>query len=148
MGRKLSLVDDYCRPLDQCRTAPDTETVREVFVRHVIVGRRTGAILLLDIAGRLSGIFTDSDLAKLFEGRRDYLLDGPIRNVMTSKPTTIQSGSKMLSAISLMGERRISELPVLNDDGFPCGIIDITDVVAAFPEYVVVEPEPIRLKIA
>ena len=147
LGRKLSLVDDYCRPLVQCRTAPDTETVREVFVRHGIVGRRTGAILLLDTDGRLSGIFTDSDLAKLFESRRDHLLDSPIRDVMTSQPTTVQSGSKMLNAVFLMGERRISELPVLDDGGTPCGIIDITDVVAAFPEYAVV-PEPVKLKIA
>ena len=150
LGRKLSFVDDYCRPLDQCRTAPDTETVREVFVRHGITGRRSGAILLLDNAGRLSGIFTDSDLAKLFERHRDHQLDSPIREVMTAKPTTVQLGSKMLEAVSLMGRRRISELPVLDDAGFPCGLIDITDVVAAFPEYADchVEDEPIKLKIA
>ena len=135
LGRKLSLVDDYCRPLNQCRTAPDTETVREVFVRHGIVGRRSGAILLLDAAGRLSGIFTDSDLAKLFERHRDHLFDAPIRDVMTAKPTTVQYGSKMLDAVSLMGQRRISELPVIDGDGFPHGMIDITDIVAVFPEY-------------
>ncbi len=142
LGRKLSLVDDYCRPLAQCRVAPDSETVREVFVRHGIVGRRSGAILLLDADKRLAGIFTDSDLAKLFERHRDHLLDSPIRDVMTSKPTTVRCGSKMLEAVALMGERRISELPVLDVDGFPHGIIDITDVVAAFPEYAAFREEP------
>jgi CBS domain-containing protein len=40
----------------------------------------------------------------------------------------------MLEAIAIMGERRISELPVTNYEGFPIGMIDITDVVATFPE--------------
>ena len=42
-----------------------------------VPGRRTGATMLV-AAGRLSGIFTDSDLARLFEQRRDENLDGPI----------------------------------------------------------------------
>ena len=37
----------------------------------------------------LRGIFTDSDLARLFESRRDGALDGPIRDVMTKSPTAV-----------------------------------------------------------
>jgi CBS domain-containing protein len=40
----------------------------------------------------------------------------------------------MLEAIAIMGEKRISELPVTDDNGFPLGMIDITDIVATFPE--------------
>ena len=40
-------------------------------------GRRTGAIMLVDEQGTLAGIFTDSDLARLFEHRRDGDLDAP-----------------------------------------------------------------------
>ncbi len=134
LGRKLALVDNYARPLEHCRVAPDSETVRDVFVRHGIAGRRSGAILLINAEKRLSGIFTDSDLAKLFEHRNEQLLDAPIRNVMTSKPSTVLCGSKMLEAVALMGTKRISELPVVDAGGFPRGMIDITDVIAAFPE--------------
>jgi len=134
LGRKMSLVDEYMRSLDRCRIAPDSETIREVFARHHIAGRRSGAILLTQQNGRLSGIFTDSDLARLFEQRNEHLLDAPIRCVMTLKPSSITSGSRMLEAIAIMSERRISELPVTDGNGFPLGVIDITDVVAAFPE--------------
>lgn len=134
LGRKLSLVEEHLRPLDQCRTAPCGETIREVFVRHRIPGRRSGAILLLDESGRLAGIFTDSDLARIFERRNEHLLDAPIRNAMTAKPTSVLIGSRMLEAIGIMGEKRISELPVVDANGFPKGMIDITDVVAVFPE--------------
>ena len=139
LGRKMSLVDEHMRSLDRCRMAPDSETIREVFARHCVSGRRSGAILLTQPDGRLSGIFTDSDLAKLFERHEEYRLDTPIRKAMTLNPTSVLSGSRMLEAIAIMGERHISELPVTDDEGFPQGMIDITDVVAAFPECTVQE---------
>jgi arabinose-5-phosphate isomerase len=139
LGRKLSLVEEHLRSLDRCRVAPENETIREVFVRHRVPGRRSGAILLTDQNGRLSGIFTDSDLARLFERGNEYLLDQPIRKAMTQKPTTVQNGTRMSDAIALMSEKRISELPVVNKDDMPLGMIDITDVVAAFPESTEVE---------
>jgi hypothetical protein len=41
-----------------------------------------------------------------------------------------------------MAERKISELPVIDGRGRPCGIIDITDVVALFPEARLAESPP------
>ena len=134
LGRKLSLVDEYMRPLDECRIAVENETVREVYVRHEMPDRRTGAIMLIDSDGRLSGIFTDSDLARLFEHRRDNLLDRPISEVMTGSPLRVSHGSKMIEAIRLLAERHISELPVVDADGRPAGLVDITDVIGVFPE--------------
>jgi len=134
LGRKLSLVDEHMRPLDRCRIALDTETIRNVFAQPKISGRRSGAILLTQRDGRLTGIFTDSDLARLFEQHKEHLLDAPIKTVMTTNPTAVTLGTRMLEAIAIMGERRISELPVTNYEGFPVGMIDITDVVATFPE--------------
>jgi len=134
LGRRLSLVDEHMRSLDRCRLAPDSETIREVFAQHHVVGRRSGAILLTQQDGRLSGIFTDSDLARLFEQRNEHFFDTPIREVMTRTPTSVVLGTRMLTAIDIMGEKRISELPVTDSDGFPLGMIDITDIVATFPE--------------
>jgi len=130
----LSKVDDYMRPLVQCRLAAENKTVREVFVERSPSGRRTGAIMLTGEAGKLVGIFTDSDLARLFESRRDAALDGPIRDVMTAAPRTVPRGSMMVDAVAIMAERKISELPVIDAAGRPAGLIDITDVVSLFPE--------------
>ena len=135
LGRKLSRVEEHMRGLDRCRVASDSESVREVFTQHGISGRRSGAILLTDAGGRLSGIFTDSDLARLFEQRLENFLDIPIGSLMTSSPATVRSGTRMLEAITIMGEKRISELPVTDNQNMPLGIIDVTDIVAAFPEY-------------
>ena len=133
LGRKLSKVEHYWRPLAQCRVASEGRTVREVFATVSVPGRRTGAIMLVDVGGRLSGIFTDSDLARLFENRRDHELDGPIRDVMTPRPTTIRAGSMMADAVALLAQRKISELPVVDAVGRPVGLIDVTDVVGLLP---------------
>ena len=90
--------------------------------------------MLVDEQGRLSGIFTDSDLARLFEHRRDGELDRPIRNVMTENPLRVEVGSMMVDAVAIMAGRKISELPVVDADGKPVGLIDITDVVALLPK--------------
>ncbi|MDR1491927.1 MAG: KpsF/GutQ family sugar-phosphate isomerase [Planctomycetaceae bacterium] len=135
LGRKLSRVEEYMRPLSDCRVAPDTETIREIFMRRCIHGRRSGAVLLQNGEGRLSGIFTDSDLARLFERRHNNQLDLPVSDVMTKTPIVIISGSRMLEAVAIMAKRKISELPVIDENRIPLGMLDVTDVVANFPEY-------------
>jgi arabinose-5-phosphate isomerase len=134
LGYKLSKVEHHMRPLEQCRVAGETQTVRQVLIGASMPGRRTGATMLVDAEGRLSGIFTDSDLARLFEHRRDSELDRPIRQVMTSAPLRVQVGSLMIDAVTIVAERKISELPVVDSDGKPVGLIDITDVVALLPK--------------
>jgi arabinose-5-phosphate isomerase len=134
LGYQLSKVDEQMRPLGQCRVACQEQTVREVLVGTSLPGRRTGATMLVDGGERLSGIFTDSDLARLLERRGDQDLDRPIRHVMTQQPLRVQSGSRMTDAVAIMATRRISELPVVDADGKPVGLIDVTDVVALLPK--------------
>ena len=90
--------------------------------------------MVVDPRGILRGIFTDSDLARLFETRRDDALDGSIREVMTKNPASVPAGSMMTDAVEIMGERKISELPVVDSEGRPLGLLDVTDIVALFPE--------------
>ena len=142
LGRTLSKVEHHLRSLDHCRVASDSKTVREVFIGVSVPGRRTGAIMLVDQQGKLTGIFTDSDLARLFEHRRDGDLDGPIRNVMTADPLTVRVGSRMVEAVAIMVRHKISELPVVDAEGKPAGLIDVTDVVGLLPEPAADAPGP------
>jgi arabinose-5-phosphate isomerase len=107
--------------------------VREVFAHGRRRGRRTGAVMLLDENERLSGLFTDSDLAKLIEQRREGALDRPISEVMTRHPFTVRVGSRVGDAVELLRAHKISELPVVDADGRPAGLLDITDLIALFP---------------
>ncbi len=128
LGRRLAKVEDCMRPLHECRCAAADTTVRQVLIDVSLPGRRSGAVMLTDQSGKLAGIFTDSDLARLFENHHDDALDRPIGDVMTRAPVTVLTGSRLGDAIGLLATRRISELPVVDVDGFPLGLIDITDV--------------------
>jgi arabinose-5-phosphate isomerase len=129
LGRQLSKVEHHMRPLAECRVVPTTRTVRQVFAASPLTGRRTGAIMVTGADGKLVGVFTDSDLARLFERRRDTALDGPIAEVMTRNPRKVPLGSMMNDALLIMSEHKISELPVIDAaSGCPLGLIDITDV--------------------
>jgi len=138
LGYRLSKVEQSMRPIDQCRVADESRTVRDVLIAARMPGRRTGATMLVDSQGKLSGIFTDSDLARLFEHRRDRQLDAPIAEVMTKNPLCVPSGSMMTEAVALMADRKISELPVVDAQRRPIGLIDVTDVIALLPK----ESEP------
>lgn len=134
LGRRLSRVDDCMRPIERCRVASDELTIREIFVAGRKPGRRSGAILLVDAQNRLTGIFTDSDLAKLFESGGDGAFDDPIRSKMTRFPSVVRSGALMSEAVATMSARKISELPVLDERGVPLGVLDVTDLVDFFPK--------------
>jgi arabinose-5-phosphate isomerase len=129
LGRKLLEVEAVMRQGSELRIAPDTETVRAVFALAARQGRRTGAVMLLDATGRLSGLFTDSDLAKLIESRRDDALDRPIAEVMTCHPRTLPVGARVGEALEMLERCRISEIPIVDADGKPVGLLDITDVI-------------------
>lgn len=128
LGRKLGKVDDIMRPLADCRYASESLSVREVIVKCTKPGRRSGAIMLTDKAGRLTGLFTDSDLARLFEKRDESALDRPMCTVMVNHPTTVSSGTRVGDAVALLAQRKFSELPVVDKKGRPIGLVDVTDV--------------------
>jgi len=133
LGRQLQTVRDVMREGDQLRIASEQASIREVFAGMQRPGRRTGAVMLVDDAGRLTGLFTDSDLARLLEARRDAQLDRPICEVMTRDPFTIPVSAALIEAVTVLANRRVSELPVIDSSGRPVGLIDITDIIGLLP---------------
>ena len=133
LGRKLSTVNEVMRPIEQCRVANENESVRSTLVNKTGVDRRSGAMLLINDQRQLTGIFTDSDLAKILEQENDHLLNESIRCVMTASPKTVSAGSKTTLAVEILACHNISELPVVDRRGRPVGVIDITDVISLLP---------------
>jgi arabinose-5-phosphate isomerase len=130
LGALLKSVGEIMRTGEQLRIAEETKSIRDVLAESSRPGRRTGAVILVDAAGRLTGLFTDSDLARLLERRQDTLLDRPIAESMTRHPLQITPDVLLSEAIEILSQNRISELPVVDGDGHPLGILDVTDVVA------------------
>ena len=134
LGRQLTPIRDVMRQDAELRIALEHETIRSILQRLRSSGRRTGAILITDATGALSGIFTDSDLARLLEQHRDSQLDEPIAEAMTRNPTTLETDACLSDAVLVLTEMKISELPVIDNQGRPVGLIDITDVIGIAPD--------------
>jgi arabinose-5-phosphate isomerase len=109
--------------------APDSLTVEQALAAAGS-GRRTGAILLVDASGLLSGIFTDGDLRRLVNANGAKGLAQPIRDVMTADPGRLDAGSLVQDAVRLVRERRVDEIPVIDAEGHPVGILDVQDLIA------------------
>jgi arabinose-5-phosphate isomerase len=129
LGRKLLKVEAVMRQGAELRVSHHGKTIREVFAAEKRLGRRTGAVMLTDDAGKLAGLFTDSDLARLFEQHKDAAFDRPICEVMTPRPIMVPLGTRLTDAVEILRSRKISELPVVDAAGKPVGMVDITDLI-------------------
>lgn len=132
LGGALRPIMDIARCTidDHLPVAPERVSVIEA--QHAVQtksGRRPGAILLVDDAGRLTGIFTDGDLRRLVLRDRAEL-DRPIAEVMTKHPRTISSDALARDAVALVLEHRQDEVPIVDADGKPVGLLDVQDLVA------------------
>jgi arabinose-5-phosphate isomerase len=133
LGRKLTRVDDIMRTHQHVRVAAEHETLREVLVRLGGARRRAGAVMVVDADGRLTGIFTDSDLARLFENRRESLIERPILEAMTPNPVHVVLGASIADAVEALRLRKLSELPIVNRQRQPVGMVDVTDLIGLVP---------------
>ena len=93
-------------------------------------GRRAGAVLVVGEGGSLAGIFTDGDLRRLLIDRGEIALDQFIEAVMTAHPHRLTDSSLVRDAVQMMREFRIDEVPVVDDQDRPLGMIDVQDLVA------------------
>lgn len=109
--------------------ASDRLTVKEVLVEVSSIKRRSGAVLLVDQSGKLSGIFADSDLRRLMTGGDGSVLSRPICEVMTRKPKRIMGDALVSEVMAIMRQYRIDELPVVDEQDHPIGLIDVQDLV-------------------
>jgi len=132
IGRKLIKVREamtFSREKGNLPVASDRLTVGQVLHEVSSIKRRSGAVILTDEAGKISGIFTDGDLRRLVTDDDGTGLKKPIKSVMKSDPKRI-NGEKLASeAMALMRQYRIDELPVVDEHDRPVGLIDVQDLV-------------------
>lgn len=103
-------------------------TVREAF-QHTAANRRAGAVLVVDASQHLVGIFTDGDFRRLMI-KNTAGIERPIREVMTPRPQHLNVDDLVRDAVRLVRERRLDEIPVLDHDGKPVGLVDVQDLIA------------------
>lgn len=130
LGRKLLKVEEAMtfRPGEQMSLVSDALTLRQALSEAEKVARRSGAMLLVDTQGRLSGILTDADLRRKVLTGGNNILEKPVAEMMTRNPKHIHKGQFASEALAMLNKHRIDELPVLDETGRPIGIIDVQDL--------------------
>jgi len=130
LGRKLIKVAEAMsfKAGDNLPLARDTQTVGEVLSNVAKIKRRCGAVVLTDAAGKMSGIFSDGDLRRLVTGDVNAL-KRTIGDVMTKNPRRIRGDQLASEAMAIMHQFRFDELPVVDEQDRPIGVIDVQDLV-------------------
>jgi len=131
LGRKLIRVGEAMtfRRGDNLPVASDQLSVAQVLHDVSSIKRRSGAVILIDAGGKLSGIFSDGDLRRLVTDNDGSALSRPIHSVMTRSPKRVSENALASEAMALLRQYRLDELPVVNDQDQPVGLIDVQDLV-------------------
>lgn len=87
--------------------------------------RRVGAVLVVDDAGRLLGIFTGRDAVRCLAEGCDAA-HTPLRQVMTREPVTLSPHHHAIEALRLFKDGGFRHLPVC-EGGKVCGIVSRYD---------------------
>jgi CBS domain-containing protein len=86
-----------------------------------------GALLVQDNK-KLKGIITERDILRALSNYAGKFFELKVRDIMTTKLLTCKAGDELKSVMTIMTEKRIRHLPVL-EENIPVGIISIGDVV-------------------
>ena len=127
LGRRLTL-----RVADMMVAEAYPEVTEAARMRECIVplAHMRGTVPIVDPRRRVVGVVTAGDLARLMEGRNDFL-DLPVREVMTRSPRTTTPGTLAGVVVREMESYGIMALPVVDDSGELLGIVHLHDLLRA-----------------
>jgi arabinose-5-phosphate isomerase len=86
-----------------------------------------GAVSVVDENGLLIGILTDGDLRRALTIESE-VMDKDIKNLYNGSPITITSDLLAVEALKIMEDKKITVLPVVNEDNRPIAMIHIQDL--------------------
>ncbi|NQT95466.1 MAG: KpsF/GutQ family sugar-phosphate isomerase [Candidatus Omnitrophica bacterium] len=129
LGKKLWLkVEDVMRKGTNHTMVREDMPVRRVL--YAITKARAGSATIVNKRGALVGIFTDGDLRRHLE--KDAAIVGKeVSKAMTKNPATILKGKMAVEALRILQDKRIDEIPVVDKNRRPIGLIDVQDLLKA-----------------
>lgn len=126
LGKKMLKVRDIMRQQDKCPVLSDQTSIKEVIFEITRAG--AGAAILVNEQGVLSGIFTDGDFRRVLS-KKQLDFDHKVITVMTQNPKSILSDQFALEAVGLLKKFMIGELPVVDSQNVPQGLVNLKDLI-------------------
>jgi len=109
--------------------ARTSDTIREMLDKTAAIKRR-GAVMIVDADGQLAGIITDADLRRAMGKIGEEVFDRKTAELMTPDCKRVTEETLAAEAMAIFHKYRIDELPVVNGENKPVGLIDVQDIVA------------------
>jgi len=130
LGAKLMTVEQSMmfRPGEKLPIAEITHTVGQLLEKTRDV-KRHGAVMVVDEDGKLAGIITDADLRRLMTQHGQQAFDFKAADIMTVDCKKIRVDALAAQATAIFHKYRIDDLPVVDADNKPVGLIDVQDIV-------------------
>ena len=130
LGARLMTVEQSMmfRPGEKLPLVGAGDSIRRMLEKTNDV-KRHGAVMVVDASGRLTGIITDADLRRLLTRQGAAALDLRAGDVMTAGCKRIRADALAAEATAVFHKYRIDELPVVDADDRPVGLIDVQDIV-------------------
>ncbi len=130
LGAKLITVEQSMmfRPGEKLPIAQVTDTVKELLEKTSDV-KRHGAVMVVDKVGKLAGIVTDADLRRLVTQQGQRAFQFKAGDIMTADCKRIRADALAAEATAIFHKYRIDDLPVVDSDNRPVGLIDVQDIV-------------------
>ncbi len=130
LGAKLMTVDQSMmfRPGEKLPVAQISDTIKRLLEKTDDL-KRHGAVMVVDADGTLAGIVTDADLRRLLTKHGREAFDFKTGDVMTADCKRIRADALAAEATAIFHKYRIDELPVVDADNKPVGMIDVQDIV-------------------
>jgi arabinose-5-phosphate isomerase len=119
----------WFRPGEALPLASQDETVEQMLIKNEETKRR-GAVMVVDADGKLAGIITDADLRRAMAQGGSAVFAQKASDLMTPDCKRVQATDLAAEATALFHKFRIDELPVVDADNKPVGLIDVQDIVA------------------
>jgi arabinose-5-phosphate isomerase len=130
LGAKLMTVEQSMmfRPGEKLPLTQVTDTVKQLLEKTSDV-KRHGAVMVVDKDGRLAGIITDADLRRLVTQHQQQAFAFKASDIMTADCKKIRADALAAEATAIFHKYRIDDLPVVDADNRPVGLIDVQDIV-------------------
>jgi arabinose-5-phosphate isomerase len=130
LGRQLLRVREVMRTGERNPTVRFDVSLRETAGVMTATEGRPGAASVVDAQGKLIGIFTDGDLRRMVQlGEMDFTR--PVSSVMGKSPRTVHPDDLAQNAAELMRNTQVDQVPVVDDEGRPVGLLDVQDLLSA-----------------
>jgi len=130
LGRQLMKVEELMRRGEETTVVPSDTSAFDTLSRINETRGRPGAASVVDGQGVLVGFVTDGDLIRALENGHEFL-GRPITEVMTKDPKTIGPTQLVSEAAKILRENRIDQIPVVDDNHLPVGLLDLQDLADA-----------------